>query len=91
MFKFAVKDVVYMRNSSLIQTLGSVPSDFLVYINDRYLRKTSLNGTKLEDLLVSNYGTVEGFDFDARYSHLSNEIVRLACSHATFKSVLSVC
>ena len=57
-----------MRNSSLIQTLGGAPSDVLVYINDSYLRKTSLNGTKLEDLLVSKYGTVQGCDFDARYS-----------------------
>ena len=59
---FAMKDFVCYFT---IQTLGGAPSDFFVYSNERYLRKTFLNGTKLEDLHVSN-GSVRGFDFDAR-------------------------
>ena len=51
----------------MIQPLGDVASEFLVYSNDRYLRKTFLNGTKIEDLRVST-GSIRGVDFDARYA-----------------------
>ena len=45
-----------------------------MYSNDRYLRKTFLNGTRIEDLRVST-GSLRGVDFDARYAISSDELV----------------
>ena len=43
-----------------------------MYSNDRYLRKTFLNGTKIEDMQIST-GSLRGVDFDARYASSTDE------------------